>query len=494
MRAKNDYPAWVLAHKKAGTEIKYINGKYYLYGVTSTYDKTLKKSKKKSLGILGRITEAQGFIASHKRALLSAKSYTNEPFVREYGFSKWLLDTMEATGMLQDLKLHFPSLWQFVVCMVYCRIGYQSPLKNVPFHLSHASLLSLLSWDAHLTDQKISDLLFILGTHQQQMHQYMQPKDQQTTTVLIDATDVMLQSTQVALAQKGYNADMKFQPQFVLLYLYDAQTLRPLYYRILPGNIRDVAALQNTLKMSGMEHCVYIADKGFFSEANLSELERLQMQYIIPLRRDNKCIPYTQLENIEQTDNYFEHKKRFIFFTNTTEVGQTRKIELFLDGKLKEQEKTDYLRRVQTLPESYSKPKFNEKFKTMGTLAVIHNTPLNPKVLYKEYKNRGEVEQFFDHLKNTLDATASYMQREESLNAWTFINHLSMQIIYKLYMTLKQTPLNKKQTMNHKYAITDVIEHLKTIKKIQFNPKETVIAEIDKNTKILLQKLKIHIP
>lgn len=58
MRAKNDYPAWVLAHKKAGTEIKYINGKYYLYGVTSIYDKTLKKSKKKSLGILGRITEA----------------------------------------------------------------------------------------------------------------------------------------------------------------------------------------------------------------------------------------------------------------------------------------------------------------------------------------------------------------------------------------------------------------------------------------------------
>lgn len=494
MNKKTVYPAWVLAHKKAGTEIKYINGKYYLYGVTSQYDKTLKRAKKKSLGILGRITEAEGFVGSPKRALLDAKIHSKEIFAHEYGFSKWLIDTMEEMGMLQDLKLHFPVLWQFVVCMVYCRIGYQSPLKNVPFHLAHASLLSLLSWDEHLPDQKISDLLFSLGTHQQQMHQYMQPKNQQTTTVLIDATDVMLQSKQVALAQKGYNADMKFQPQFVLLYLYDAQTLRPLYYRILPGNIRDVSALQNTLKMSGMEHCVYIADKGFFSEANLSELERLQMQYIIPLRRDNKFIPYTQLENIEQTDNYFEHKKRFIFFTNTTEVGQTRKIDLFLDGKLKEQEKTDYLRRVQTLPESYSKPKFNEKFKTMGTLAIIHNTPLNPKALYQEYKNRGEVEQFFDHLKNTLDATASYMQREESLNAWTFINHLSMQIIYKLYLTLKQTPLNKKQKMNHKYAITDVIEHLKTIKKIQLNPKETVIAEIDKNTKILLQKLKIHIP
>ena len=39
-----------------------------------------------------------------------------------------------------------------------------------------------------------------------------------------------------------------------------------------------------------MTNCVYIADKGFFSESNIAELERLNMQYIIPLKRDNKSI------------------------------------------------------------------------------------------------------------------------------------------------------------------------------------------------------------
>jgi hypothetical protein len=78
------------------------------------------------------------------------------------------------------------------------------------------------------------------------------------------------------------------------------------------------------------------------------------------------------------------------------------------------------------------------------------------------------------------------MQREESLNGWMFINHLSMQIIYRLYFILKNTPLNKKQNLNHKYSINDAIEHLKSIKKIQFSNQDSVIAEINKKLPSLL--------
>jgi len=157
---------------------------------------------------------------------------------------------------------------------------------------------------------------------------------------------------------------MDFQRQFVLLYLYDATTLKPLYYRIFPGNMKDVSTLKNTISISGLEQCVYIADKGFFSEANIVELERLNMQYIIPLRRVNKKIPYHQIKDIELTENYFEHAERFIFHAQGFKL-ENRTIELFLDGKLKEQEKNDYLKRINTLPEDFSKAKFNEKIIAM---------------------------------------------------------------------------------------------------------------------------------
>jgi len=181
------------------------------------------------------------------------------------------------------------------------------------------------------------------------------------------------------------------------------------------------------------------------------------------------------------------------FHQNIQKITKGRKVCLYLDGMLKEKEKNDYLSRIQTVPEYYSKEKFKERVNRMGTLAIIHNTGLNPEEIYVEYKQRGDIEQFFDQFKNTLNASFSYMQREESLNGWMFINHISMQVIYKIYQILKTTPLNKKQMLNHRYSIKDTIEHLMTIKKIKFSDQEHIITEVDKPTRFLLDKMKISI-
>ena len=493
---KKTHPDWVLKHKKSGTEIKKINNKYYVYGVKSVYDKTIKRSKKVSLGILGSITELDGFIASEKQELrVKAKKsfYEKEIFSKEYGLAKWLVLTMEEEGMLLKLKKYFPDIWQFIVSMVYCRIGFSSPLKNVPFWLLHSSLSSLLETELIYTDQQVCDNLFILGNKQKSIHEFMELKQEQKQCVLMDATQIVTQSQQMSISKSGYNADMDFVPQFTLLYLYDATTLRPLYYRILQGNIREIVALKNTILASGIKHCLFIADKGFYSIQNREELEKLNMQYIIPLKRNNFDINYNKIKNIEQTDNYFSFDKRYIFYSKIKQ-NKNRTLCLFLDGKLKEQEKNDYLRRIEVLPESYTKIGFKEKVKQMGTMGLLHNTKLTPQEVYIEYKHRGEIEQFFDHYKNTIDADSSSMQREESLQGWMFINHLSMQIIYNLYEKLKTTKLNKKQTLNHKYSIKDTLMHLKSINKILVNNEQnTIITEQDKNTKTLLNKLKISI-
>lgn len=125
MKNKIRHPEWALIHKKPGTELKLINGRYYLYGVKSVYDKTTKRSKKVSFGIQGSITAEKGFIPSEKQELRtkSQKSYHNkEVFSFEYGFSKWLFSALENEGLLNDLKKYFPELWQFIVMMVLRRV------------------------------------------------------------------------------------------------------------------------------------------------------------------------------------------------------------------------------------------------------------------------------------------------------------------------------------------------------------------------------------
>ncbi|MEA4949968.1 MAG: transposase [Petrimonas sp.] len=310
-----------------------------------------------------------------------------------------------------------PAHWKFIVFMAYCRMGYQSPLKNIPFHLEQSSILDLLEWKDKIYDQKISDMLFELGRMQSSIHEFMKPEDKKRRIVLMDATGVVLQSDNIPLARKGYNSNMDFQLQSVLLYLYDALTLESVYYRMLAGNIREVSAMRNTIVTSGMEDCVYIADKGFFSRATVTELERMSMQYIIPLRRGNKLIPYEAIKEMEQGDNnYFNFSERFIFYADTRKM-EKRKIELFLDGKLKEQEKTDYLSRIQSLPESFTKPKFNEKVQTIGTLAIMHNTALPPPGTYTLNTRTGVRQSSFSTTsKNTINAACSHMQRQESLN------------------------------------------------------------------------------
>ena len=71
-----------------------------------------------------------------------------------------------------------------------------------------------------------------------------------------------------------------------------------------------------------------------------------------------------------------------------------------------------------------------------------------------------------------------------------------MEVIYKIYEKLKTTPLNKTQKLNHKYSIKDTIEYLKSVKKIMFQKNDNsqyAIAEINKLTKTLLEKMKISI-
>ena len=75
------YPEWVNAQRWPGTNISKIKDKYYLYEVTSVWDKEKKKAKKITKSYLGRITE-EGFIP--KKARPSAVPAC-APAVKNYG-------------------------------------------------------------------------------------------------------------------------------------------------------------------------------------------------------------------------------------------------------------------------------------------------------------------------------------------------------------------------------------------------------------------------
>jgi hypothetical protein len=62
-----DYPDWVMKHKKKGTYINHVKGKYYLYSAHSERIPGTNKVRKVSDGYIGRITQKDGLIPARDK-------------------------------------------------------------------------------------------------------------------------------------------------------------------------------------------------------------------------------------------------------------------------------------------------------------------------------------------------------------------------------------------------------------------------------------------
>jgi transposase len=91
--------------------------------------------------------------------------------------------------------------------------------------------------------------------------------------ILMDSTPVMSASERLDVNAKGYNGSFDCGKQVRLMYLFPAGMKVPVYYRLVGGNIVDVAAMALCVKEMGVSGVVYIADKGFYGRDNAAMLE-----------------------------------------------------------------------------------------------------------------------------------------------------------------------------------------------------------------------------
>jgi hypothetical protein len=62
-------PEWIKEFKEPSTEIKRIKNGFYKYEVAFVYNKEKKKTEKKTVRLLGKISEKEGFVPSSKNEL-----------------------------------------------------------------------------------------------------------------------------------------------------------------------------------------------------------------------------------------------------------------------------------------------------------------------------------------------------------------------------------------------------------------------------------------
>ncbi|MCQ2138532.1 MAG: transposase [Bacteroidales bacterium] len=239
-----------------------------------------------------------------------------------------------------------------------------------------------------------------------------------------------------------------------LMFVYSVGAQVPVYYRIMPGDIKDVKSFSLCFKESGIKDATAIIDKGFYSKKNIRMLEDAGMKFIVPLKRSDKSIDYAPIMagGISGMEGHFSFEGRNIWY---------------------------YRRKAENRDESYTEEAYRDKYATFGTLSIITNSGKAPKDVYVDYKSHCNVETMINTFKNVLDIDRSYMQDEHALEGWMFSNYIALHWYYKIYQLLVRTDLISK------YSPMDILDFLQETRKIKIDGEWYLKETIAKTAKVL---------
>jgi len=281
------HPQWALKHKKKGTELRLINGYYYLYAVTSKWDPEKKRARKITGKLLGKITKDHGFTESDKEKLRKRELTVSRLTVKEYGIYAFIEVHLKEYAPL--LQKHFPEQWQNILALSYGRFVHQSPMKDMDFHYRH-SYLSERYKGLNLSPKSLTGFLRELGAMRTNITGFFKEFSKANDNILFDGTDLISHSRKMEVAKLSKSKKGYYDTLANLMFAFSVGLQLPIYYRIVPGNIKDIRSFKLCLEESQIKDAVIIADKGFYSEKNVSQLKQEMLSFIIPLRRNNRQI------------------------------------------------------------------------------------------------------------------------------------------------------------------------------------------------------------
>ena len=437
---------WVRARRsegERGIEIKHFGSSYYVYRSTTVWDRESKKRRKRST-YLGKLDKERGFISS-KEGIPRFRPRS----IRQYGSAMLLHRAMQ--DLLPLLKEGFDELWQEIYALATTRILGYVPLKRVGCVWERLHDPKKLA--PNLSPKKLSEVLKAVGANREGQNLIFKELSRNGRQFVYDLSVVFTRSEGINLAEVGYNKDHVYLPQINLALLYSVDRGLPTMIRALPGSIKDITALYNSLRECGIEGKILILDRGFFSKDVVAFLLGHEISFLLPARRNSELYD----TRIHLTGHFF-YRERLI------RVGK-RRVEgyflyLFEDAVLRmEEEKTLYKRLDEG---TIDKEKLGNGLKRAGRILILSDLDKDGEEVFMLYKQRGGVENQFDTYKNVLNADRMYLQDDESVFGHLFTSFLALYGYCTLEAALKEagllpklSPLDLLEEFSKVYIVTD---------------------------------------
>ena len=103
-----------------------------------------------------------------------------------------------------------------------------------------------------------------------------------------------------------------------------------------------------------------------------------------------------------------------------------------------------------------------------GKISILSNLKDDPQIIYNLYKQREEIEQAFDAMKNELENDKSYLNDDDSLRGYFFVSFLSLYMYYSIFVLIRAADLT------NKLSVKDVLLKFSKVYKIVGEKKESL--------------------
>lgn len=462
--------SWLIEQRrqgKKGIEVKEISGNYYVYHSTTYWDKELKKRRKVS-EYIGKLDRVKGLVEGIKRSITA----TNLRGIKEYG-NAVLFDRL-----LSDMRSHladaFPGEWEEVYALAITRAMGYTPLKRV--RSAWDKLYNVSEINPNLDAKNLSHVLKVVGTDSFAQESVFKALSERDRDLVYDLSTILTRSS-LNIAEYGYNKDKIHVPQVNIALFCSLETGLPTMIRTIPGSVRDIKSLYNSIIEAKKEGGTIILDRGFFSEDAIRFLLEKKMNFILPARRNSRLYE----TRIHLNDHLF-YKKRLIRCGKRNVDGIF--LYLFEDQQLMLEENTTLYKKLDE--GKIDRLGLGEAQKRAGRIMIVSNLDLDEKEIFMQYKSRDRIEKLFDTYKNVLQADTLYLQDNESVFGHIFISFLSLYAYTKIEMALKNADLLDKLSPK------DILLELSKVYLIQLNDCN-IISEIPKKLEKMDQKMGLEL-
>jgi len=504
-------------------------GKYiYICRITSYWDKE-KKQPRQHREYIGRKDPKTGKVIPYR------SRYT-PVMCKHYGATFLLYNICQSIGLTEILKEIFPHEWdQILACSFY------GIIEKRPLYLCQqwAEITHLGIDTSCLASQRISELLQSVGNQSGSMLKFSKAwakQREEKEYIVFDITSISSYAELIEFVEYGYNRDKENLPQINLGMLFGYTSMLPIFYTVYPGSVKDVSTIKNMIAFVEdleLRNVIYVFDKGFYSECNISEMVKNKWKFLI-------SVPFTVAAARELVRKYgneigkmansfvVNNNVGYGIITKTTIGNKRLTTYLYIDKRKKLQAEEEIIRHLKEIETELAHMKnkrlraiekyFDQHYKGWrdicfirrkgkqyvfgqhekgiaevlaykGCIIIVSNSSMKAKEAISLYRDKDIVEKAFDNLKNELDSKRLRVHSTVSMQGRLFISFISL-IIYSVI-----NKVMKENNLYQSYTFDEVIRELNKISVVSL-AKKIIFTEVTKKQKELLKlfELELQIP